>query len=114
MTQDPTKDIKIGLFGLGTVGCGLWTILQNTRNAHATLHRICVRDIDKPRPVDVDRRLLTDRPEDILDDPETNMIVEVIDDAEASYRIVSEAMRKEHPGGNAATRLCSPAICPNS
>lgn len=104
MTQDPTKDIKIGLFGLGTVGCGLWTILQNTRNAHATLHRICVRDIDKPRPVDVDRRLLTARPEDILDDPETNMIVEVIDDAEASYRIVSEALRKGIPAvtGNKA------------
>ena len=104
MTQDPTKDIKIGLFGLGTVGCGLWTILQNTRNAHATLHRICVRDIDKPRPVDVDRRLLTDCPEDILDDPETDLIVEVIDDAEASYRIVSEALRKGIPAvtGNKA------------
>lgn len=93
-SEPQQTDIKIGLFGLGTVGCGLWTILQNTKNAHATLHRICVRDIDKPRKVDVDRRLLTDNPDDILNDPEINLIVEVIDDAEASYKIVSEALRK--------------------
>ena len=91
------KMIRIGLFGLGTVGQGIYRIIGSARNAHAEIRRICVRNIDKPRGVDVPRDLLTDRAEDILTDPEINLVVEVIDDAAASYRIVTEALKKGIP-----------------
>ncbi|MDE6136490.1 MAG: homoserine dehydrogenase [Muribaculaceae bacterium] len=86
--------IKIGLFGLGTVGLGIYSIIGKARNTHAEISRICVRSLDKPRPAEVRSELLTDRPADILDDPEINLIIEVIDNADAAYRIVSEALRR--------------------
>lgn len=86
--------IKIGLFGFGTVGQGIYHVLKQAKNAHATIKRICVRDISKPRATDLPPSLLTDRQEDILDDPEINLIVEVIDNADAAYGIVTTALRR--------------------
>lgn len=88
------KKLKIGLFGLGTVGLGIVEVIAKARNAHAEIRRICVRNIDKKRPDHVDPALLTDNVSDIFADPEINLIVEVVDDAEASFRIVSEALSR--------------------
>ena len=89
--------INIGLFGLGTVGSGIVKIIGKARNAHAEIKRICVRDINKPRSVDLDPTLLTSNPDDIFNDPRINLIVEVISDADASYRIVTRALRAGIP-----------------
>ena len=91
------KPIKIGLFGLGTVGRGIYQIIGRAKNAHAEILRIAVRDVAKPRGIAVPAELLTDRAADIFDDPRINLIVEVIDDPEASYRIVTEALRRGIP-----------------
>lgn len=86
--------IKIGLFGLGTVGLGIHSIIGRARNTHAEIRRICVRSLDKPRPADVPRELLTDNADDVFADPEINLIIEVIDNAEAAFGIVSRALRR--------------------
>ena len=88
------KELNIGLFGLGTVGSGIFTVLQRARNCHARISRICVRSLSKPRAVEVPENILTDNPADILSDPDIDLVVEVIDNAEASFAIVSEAMRR--------------------
>lgn len=85
--------IKIGLFGFGTVGQGVYRVVNRAKNAHAEIRRICVRDTAKKRDVEVPEGVLTDRAEDLFEDPEINLIVEVVDDAEASYRIVTAALR---------------------
>lgn len=87
-------EIKVGLFGLGTVGKGIVHVLKNARNANAEIKRICVRDASKARDVEVDPNLITENRNDILDDPEINLIVEVISDADAAFEIVSEAMKR--------------------
>ena len=92
-----TKTLKIGLFGFGTVGQGVWKVLRSARNAHAEIRRICVRNISKPRATVVPDGMLTDRAEDIFDDPEINLIVELVDDADASFRIVSTALSRGIP-----------------
>ena len=83
------KQLNIGLFGFGTVGRGLYDVLEETRLKEARIRRICVRDISKQRSVDAD---FTNNPDDIFGDPEINMVVELIDDAEASYTIVKRAL----------------------
>ena len=97
-------NLKIGLFGLGNVGTGIYTVLNRTRNTHAEIRRVCVRSLNKQRAVEIPRQMLTDNPSDILNDPDIDLIVEVIDDAEASYRIVTEALRRGLPvvSGNKA------------
>ncbi len=84
--------IRIGLFGFGVVGQGIYEVVRKSKNAHAEIAKICVRDPDKPRKTEVDRSLLTASAEEILGDGSINLVVEVIDDAEASYRIVKSAL----------------------
>lgn len=98
------KTIKIGLFGFGTVGSGVYQIIARAKNAHAEIRRICVRNINKPREIFVPKGLLTDSADDILNDSEINLIVELVDNAEASYDIVTRALRKGIPvvSGNKA------------
>ncbi len=96
--------INIGLFGFGTVGQGIYKVIGRAANAHAEIKRICVRNLSKPRAVEVTTGLLTDNENDILDDPSINLIVEVVDNAEASYRIVTSALKRGIPvvSGNKA------------
>lgn len=98
------ENIKIGMFGLGVVGVGVYKVIERAKNAHAEVKKICVRDIDKPRDPAIDPSLLTINADDILSDPDINLIVEVIDDAEASYNIVKAALLKGIPvvSGNKA------------
>lgn len=98
------NEIKIGMFGFGTVGQALYEVIGQARNAHASIKRICVRSVGKPRAVAVPSGMLTDSPEDILEDPDINLVVEVIDDAEISFRIVSQALTngKDVVSGNKA------------
>jgi homoserine dehydrogenase len=90
METDKKSKLVIGLFGFGVVGQGLFKVLQDVQTADATIKTICVKHRDKPRSVD--SHLITYEPADILDDPEINLIVELIDDAEASYQIVRQAL----------------------
>ena len=82
--------IKIGLFGFGVVGEGLCQELEKVGTANAEIKKICVRSIHKERSLPAS--CFTDRAEDIFSDPEINLIVELIDDAEASYHIVTQAL----------------------
>ena len=86
--------LNIGLFGFGTVGRGLYDVLEETRLKEARIKRICVRDITKERGVKAD---FTDNPDEIFNDPEINLVVELIDNAEASYHIVRRALEMGIP-----------------
>lgn len=91
------KKIRIGLFGLGVVGSSIYKIIGSAENAHAEIVKICVRDIHKQRAIDVAPDMLTDNPDDIISNPEVNLIVEVVDNADASYRIVTSALKRGIP-----------------
>lgn len=86
--------LNIGLFGFGTVGRGLYDVLEETRLKEARIRRICVRNLNKDRGVEAD---FTDNPDDIFGDPAINLVVELIDDADASYRIVRRALEANIP-----------------
>jgi homoserine dehydrogenase len=84
------KQLKIGLFGFGVVGEGLYRVLQQTPSLKAELRRVCIKHPDKKR--NAPESLFTTDKDAILDDPEINVVVEVIDDADAAYAIVSKAL----------------------
>lgn len=88
------KKFTIGLFGFGTVGHGLFDLLQLLKNPTLEIKTICVRDITKRRNV---QARFTDNPDNIFNDPEINMVVELIDNAEASYQIVKRAIEQHIP-----------------
>ena len=86
------KKLTIGLFGFGCVGYGLHEVLEKTPGLNATIKRICVKDKTKIRPLPA-HHFTFDRNE-ILGDDEINTVVELIDDADAAFEIVSEALKK--------------------
>ncbi len=58
--------IKIGLFGFGVVGQGIYEVVRKAKNANAEIVKICVRDPEKPRKIQADKRLFTTSVEEIL------------------------------------------------
>lgn len=86
-----SKPIKIGLFGYGVVGHGVFEILSNNNlGFEVEVVKICVKHRDKKRDISMDH-FTFDRYE-ILDNPEITLIVEVINDAEAAYEIATESL----------------------
>lgn len=85
LTSWNKERIEIGILGLGVVGCGTVELLQNNRKEIErkigipfNIKRIAVRDLNKKRPVNVDRSLLTTNAYEILDDPDIDIVCELI------------------------------------
>ncbi len=85
------NELKIGLFGFGCVGYGLYEVLQRTQGLKAQIKTICVKNENKQRQLP-DSHFVYDK-DIILNDPEINVVVELIDDADAAFDIVSAALR---------------------
>jgi len=93
--------INIGLLGFGTVGQGVYRILQEKGDdLKALLGReieiksILVRDLYKERGTEVPLSKLTLNPDDIVSDEDIDIIVEVTGDVDLSYRIISRAFER--------------------
>jgi homoserine dehydrogenase len=87
-----TNKINIGLFGFGCVGGGLYSVLEKTPGLKARVKKICVKHKNKKRSLD--NYCFTFEKEDLLGDPEINVVVELIDDADAAFEIVSTALKR--------------------
>lgn len=85
------KHIKIGLFGFGCVGQGLYETLNTSKNFAGEISRICVKNKNKDRALPAS--LFTYDKEEILNDPTIDIIVELIDDANAALDIVTTALK---------------------
>lgn len=86
------KKLKIGLFGFGCVGQGLYYVLNNSTGFKADILKIGVKNRNKQRSVSSD--LITFDKWEILNNPEIDVVVELIDDIEEAFLIVSEALKK--------------------
>lgn len=85
------KHLKLGLFGFGCVGQGLYHVLDETQGIKAEIKKICVKNRDKKRLLPAD--FFTFDKKDILDDPLIDVVVEMIDDAAAAFEIVKTALQ---------------------
>ncbi|GGP02902.1 hypothetical protein GCM10010992_09160 [Cloacibacterium rupense] len=87
-----SKKLTIGLFGYGVVGTGLYDVLHKSKTVDATIKKIVVKNKDKKRNISPEH-FHYDKNE-ILNDDEINVVVELIDDADAAYEIVTTALKK--------------------
>jgi homoserine dehydrogenase len=85
------KQLTIGLFGFGVVGEGLYKVLQQTPSLKATIKKVCIKHPGKKREAPAE--LFTTDREVLLNDPEINVIVEVINESGPAFEIVSRALR---------------------
>jgi len=85
------KQLTIGLFGFGVVGEGLYKVLQQTPSLNASIKKVCIKNFGKKR--NAPAALFTTDKDELLNDRDINVIVEVIDDADAAFEIVTIALR---------------------
>ncbi|HEX2976673.1 MAG TPA: homoserine dehydrogenase [Bacteroidales bacterium] len=85
------EKLRIGMFGYGCVGQGLHDVLNSSKGFKADIIKICVKDRNKKRRIPMEN--FTFDKEDILNDPSINLVVELIDDADEAYTIVTTAMK---------------------
>ncbi|MEL7569448.1 MAG: homoserine dehydrogenase [Eubacteriaceae bacterium] len=96
--------IKIGLLGLGTVGRGVYEIINNEKgslfkNNAGTVQivKILVHDLSKDRGTGLDYSLLTSNPDDILLNNDIDLVVAVMGGSEPEYGYVLKALNnKKH------------------
>jgi homoserine dehydrogenase len=85
------EKLKIGLFGYGCVGQGLHDVLNSSKGFKADIVRICVKDHTKKRRIPMSN--FTFDKNDILNDTSINLVVELIDDPDEAFNIVTTAMK---------------------
>lgn len=83
--------LTIGVFGFGVVGQGLYNVLSKTQGVKAEIKKICIKNIDKARALPED--LFTTNANDIFNDPDIDVVVELINDYEQAFTIVSQALK---------------------
>ena len=93
------KKIKIALLGVGTVGTGVYKILSGQKDeminkigAQLEIVKILVRDIKKERK-GIPGELLTDSFQEIMDDPQIQIVIEVMGGLEPARTYILEAFR---------------------
>jgi len=92
----------IGLAGLGNVGAGVYkhltlnrSLLQGRLDCDLTVRKVAVRDLNKDRGIEIPRELLTTNPQELLDDPSIQIIVELMGQKEQSLALVLGAIERK-------------------
>jgi homoserine dehydrogenase len=95
------SDLKVGLLGFGTVGAGAARILvenadliQERIGRRLTLKRVVDLDIETPRGVDLPPEILSTRVEDVLDDPEIEVVIQLVGGIEPARTLALKAIER--------------------
>ncbi|RYE30244.1 MAG: homoserine dehydrogenase [Sphingobacteriaceae bacterium] len=85
-----SKKLNIGFFGFGVVGQGLYDIIQS-KHLNLEILQFVIKDPSKKRTIP--QHLFSTDKNSILQNPQINTVVEMINDADAAFEIVAEAMK---------------------
>ncbi len=83
--------LRIGIIGLGTVGSGVYKTLQEMNDIEIV--KIAVKNINKPRSVEVPTSIMTDNPYDLVNDPSIDVVVELIGGVNPAWDFISTAIK---------------------
>ena len=92
------RKCKIGIIGFGTVGKGIYRILNSKSNVHPILKEIdivgiAVKNINKKRDIELENNLLINNPFELIDDPNIDVIVEVMGGIDIAKDIILKSLK---------------------
>lgn len=86
------KNVRIGIIGLGTVGSGVYKTLKNFEEVE--ISKIGVRSKSKSRNIDgLDTSILTENPYDVVNDPDIQIVVELIGGVNPAFDLIKTAIK---------------------
>lgn len=95
------KKINIGLVGFGNVGSGVVKILQEKRaylaqklGVELFIKKICDKDTHTRRNVRIDAGLLTSDARQVINDPQIDILVELVGGVHPAKEFIVEALRR--------------------
>lgn len=93
--------IQVGMLGLGTVGTGVVRIverhqedLQGQTGLGIRIAKVLVKDVLKPRSIELDPSMMTEDPADIIASPDIDVVVEVMGGIEPAKTYILEAISR--------------------
>lgn len=96
----------VGLAGFGTVGSGVWKIIQENGalirarsqdSVQLEIRKIAVRDLTKPREIEAPAELFTTDLMEVVNDPAIDIVVELIGGTDAAFDLVAAALKAGKP-----------------
>ncbi len=97
----PREMVRIGMLGMGTVGGGVAAIIERSGELLAgkteirpVLQRVLVRDIARPRAVELPAQIYTTHPDEVIRDPSIDVIVELMGGIEPARTLISAALQE--------------------
>ena len=95
------KNVVVGLVGMGVVGSGVARViyekstqLENLVGKPILLKKILVKDKSKPRSFTVPSNIFVDNINDIIDDPEVDVVVELVGGDIPAFSFIMSAIDK--------------------
>lgn len=92
--------LKIGLLGLGTVGSGVAKILlknaesiKNKVGTEVKIEKILVKNPAKQRNLKINKDLLTNQAEEIIENPEIDIVVELIGGEQPAFDYIIKSIK---------------------
>jgi len=94
------QPLRVALIGVGTVGTGVARILLSESDRIArragrpiVLKRAVVRDLSRPRTIDLREAVVTDQVDDVIRDPEIDVAIQLIGGTDPALDIMSRLLR---------------------
>lgn len=98
------RPIQIGLAGLGTVGTGVYETLNRNHDILAAraripfcIKKVAVRNLSRKRDVEVPAEKLTNDWHELVNDPDIDIIIELIGGTDQAYELITAALRAGKP-----------------
>lgn len=89
------NEINIGLLGYGVVGSGVATILHNHQEdlrhklgVPVSIKKVVVKDLEKKRNGVISKEMFTTSLDEVLNDPEIDLVVEVMGGTSAAQEAI--------------------------
>lgn len=112
VTDPVPESVTVGLLGCGTVGSGVISLLRDNAEAIASrlgarleIGPVAVRDLSRHRDVDVDT--LTTDARAVVDDPEVDVVCEVMGGIDPARELITAALERGKPVVTANKELVS-------
>lgn len=96
------KQVRVGLLGYGTVGTGVLKLIEGHQEElrkqtgnEIAVKKVLVKNLEKEREYKINQKMLTENPWEVINDPDIDVIIEVMGNIEPTFEYLMEALKQK-------------------